>query len=79
MANILQAADEGAKKTHIMYQCNLSFRQLNAYLEFLAEMGFLQNKVLKAENKDGSQLYKATQKGKEFIKAYHTLKALLVS
>jgi predicted transcriptional regulator len=79
MANILQVADGGAKKTHIMYQCNLSFRQLNAYLEFLAEMGFLENKILKPENKDNSQLFKATPKGKDFINAYHNLRALLVT
>jgi predicted transcriptional regulator len=31
MENILRVTNEGAKKTHIMYRCNLSFKQLNAY------------------------------------------------
>lgn len=77
MANVLQAANESAKKTHIMYQCNLSFRQLNAYLEFLIEMGFLENLTLKTENKEDFQLFMTTRKGKDFIKAYHNLRALL--
>jgi predicted transcriptional regulator len=79
IANILQAANEGNKKTHIMYQCNLSFRQLNAYLEFLTDMGFLENSALKTENKDDPQLFKTTRKGNDFVKAYHNLKALLVT
>jgi len=78
MANILQATSGGAKKTHIMYQCNLSFRQLNAYLEFLADEGFLDKPRLKPENKEHPQLFKTTRKGKAFIKAYHNLRALLV-
>jgi predicted transcriptional regulator len=32
MENILRVANPGAKKTRIMYRCNLSFKQLNVYL-----------------------------------------------
>jgi len=79
IANILQAATEGAKKTHIMYQCNLSFRQLQAYLDLLVEMGFLEYITLKTERQSDSQLFETTRKGKAFIQAYHNLKALLVA
>ncbi len=79
MANILQATADGAKKTHIMYQCNLSFRQLNAYLEFLTETSFVEKLTLKTENRDDFQMFMTTRKGREFIKAYHNLKALLVA
>jgi len=79
IANILQAANEGAKKTHIMYQCNLSFRQLHAYLDFLVAMGFLKSIILKAENKDDSLLFETTRKGRAFIQAYRNLRALLVT
>jgi len=79
IANVLQAANGGAKKTHIMYQCNLSFKQLHAYLDFLVEMGFLESSGLKTENKGNSQLFETTRKGKAFITAYRNLKALLVA
>jgi predicted transcriptional regulator len=77
LAEVLQVSGEGTKKTHIMYQCNLSFRQLNTYLEFLIEMGFLEKFSLKVENKD-YQMFKTTIKGRDFVKAYHDLKTLLV-
>jgi len=79
MANILQVANGGAKKTHIMYQCNLSFRQLHAYLNLLVDIGLLEARALKTEDKGNSQLFETTSKGKAFIKAYHSLKALLIT
>jgi len=79
IANILQAANDGAKKTHIMYQCNLSFRQLHAYLDFLVDMGFLESITSKTENQGDSLLFETSRKGKAFIQAYHNLKALLVT
>ena len=79
MANILQATVEGAKKTHVMYQCNLSFRQLNAYMEFLIQGGFVERLTMKTEDKDDFHMFLTTQKGRSFIKAYHNLKALLVA
>jgi len=79
IANILQAASEGAKKTHIMYQCNLSFRQLCAYLDFLVDIGFLKSVASKTENQGDSMLFETTSKGKAFIQAYRNLSALLVA
>ena len=68
IAGILDEAIEGAKKTHIMYRCNLSYRQLQAYLKLLLSM-----KLLALH----SDLYKTTMKGLEFLKAYRKLKALM--
>jgi len=76
---ILQAADEGAKKTHIMHQCNLSSRRLHAYLDLLVDLGFLESIDLKTENKDDSTLFKTTTKGKAFITEYRKLKARLLA
>jgi len=76
---ILQAADEGAKKTHIMHQCNLSSRRLHAYLDLLLDMDFLESiNLKKTENKGDSTLFKTTSKGKVFIKEYRKLKVRLV-
>jgi len=76
---ILQAADGGAKKTHIMHQCNLSSRRLHAYLDLLIDMGFLESINLKTENKGDSTLFETTRKGKAFTKEYRRLKARLVA
>ncbi len=79
MANILQVTADGAKKTHIMYECNLSFRQLNSYLDFLTETGFLEKLMLKENHKEDLMIFMTTDKGKDFIKAYRHLKALLLA
>jgi predicted transcriptional regulator len=80
IATILSAANEGgAKKTHIMYKCNLSFKQLHAYLKFLVEMGLLRSVVGNVEANETSVLFETTKKGEAFIKAYRNLNALLTS
>lgn len=67
-ANILRLANEGTKKTHIMYKCNLSHSQLQAYLKLLLGMGFLVSHL---------DLFKTTEKGLKFLNAYRTLRALM--
>ena len=68
MASILNEAHGGARKTRIMYRCNLSHRQLQVYLKLLLGMKLLAST---------SDLYKTTAKGLKFLDAYHTLKALM--
>jgi len=77
MANILRAAEGGAKKTHIMYRCNLSFRQLQAYLDFLVERGLLKHIPVKTEERSDSNIYETTGKGRSFIQAYRSIRAIL--
>ncbi len=73
VAGILRASRGGARKTHIMYRCNLSFRQLKAYLDFLTNSG-----LVKEISKSGSSVFETTDKGTAYLKAYNTLKALLM-
>ncbi len=73
IAHILDTTQEGAKKTHIMYQCNLSYRQLQGYLTLLDEM-----QLIKKDPKNPAT-YQPTQKGKNFTKAYKNIKAILNS
>ena len=68
MANILGEALRGARKTRIMYRCNLSHRQLQVYLKVLLGMGLLASR---------SDLFKTTGKERKFVDAYRTLKALM--
>ena len=60
---MLNLAQEERKKTHLMYQSNLCYDQLNYYMEFLLKKGFLEEK-----NKSQGSLYNITNKGKEFLK-----------
>jgi len=75
MSSILNEAHEGARKTRIMYRCNLSHRQLQVYLKLLLRMGFLES----ASEKEGSELdlFKITAKGLKFLETYRTLRALM--
>jgi predicted transcriptional regulator len=75
MANILSAAKKDAKKTRIMYRCNLSHNQLQVYLQILLEMGLLASHP----KKEGAKLnyFKTTSKGFKFLDAYCALKSLM--
>jgi len=57
MAEIMEVAKGSQLKTRIMYRANLSFSQVNEYLSFLTEMGFLRVHV-----ENGKKLYETTLK-----------------
>ena len=75
IANILVEANKGTKKTHILYKCNLSHKQLQAYMRILHDLGFLASYT----NNDGSKMkyFRTTPKGSEFLEAYRILKSLM--
>jgi len=75
IADILCASQGGIKKTYIMYHCNLSFRQLKHYLNFLLSKELLC--VVAKDTKSEHGMFEITEKGKEFLKAYSGLKTLL--
>ena len=74
MAEIMEVAKGSKLKTRIMYKVNLSFSQVNEYLSFLTEMGFLRVRV---ENR--KRLYETTAKGKLYIENYMEMSNLLRS
>jgi len=74
VADVLDVADGGALKTHIMYGANLSFRQLENYLEFMTSRSLLE-KITRTEK----ETYETTDKGKDFLQQYHEIKALLTA
>ncbi len=61
IADILKAAENGAKKTRIMYVANLSHRLLEKYLMKTINLGFIRF------NNDG---YEVTEKGRLFLERY---------
>ena len=67
---ILEAANGGATKTRIMYKAFLSYAQLKEYLSVLIENNLL-------EYLEGSQTYKTTEKGLNFVKMYNEIGELL--
>jgi predicted transcriptional regulator len=72
ITEIMEVSKEEKLKTRIMYKVNLSFNQINEYLSFLTEMGFI--KIQVAGKKKS---YKTTVKGYSFIENYRELESLL--
>ena len=71
-AEIMEVAKEKQGKTRIMYSVNLSFSQVNEYLKFLSEMGFI-----KIQKEKGRNTYTTTPKGYNYIENYIEMSQLL--
>jgi len=78
IADILYAAVDDVIKTHIMHRCNLSFRQLEAYLDLLLDRGLLTT-VSGEVQSSNTRLFKITDKGQALLQAYQSLRALLTA
>ena len=72
LAEILEIARDGTLKTQIMYRANLSFTQLNDYLKFMLKISLLEK--LQYSQKD---IYRATDKGLDFLQRYREITELL--
>ena len=70
LGNILDAANGGATKTKIMYIAFLSYDQLKEYLSVLIENNLI-------EYLEGTQNYKTTEKGLNFLKMHNQIGELL--
>ena len=72
MTEIVSIAKKGTSKTHIMFKANLSFSQLNQYISLLSHTSLLEKSAC-----DGRVIYKATQKGLEFMEKQQQIMDLL--
>jgi predicted transcriptional regulator len=72
IAEILTITKEGSLKTQIMYKANLSFAQLNEYLNFLTKIELLCS--LKENSKN---IYKITNKGQKYLEKYKDISEIL--
>jgi predicted transcriptional regulator len=70
VCNILEAANGRATKTKIMYTAFLSYAQLKEYLSVLTENNLI-------EYLDGTQTFKTTEKGLNYLKVYNEMGELL--
>ena len=73
IANILSVANRRMRKIHIMYSCNLGFRQLQIYLDFLLKNEFLKPCTASGKN----EFFEATSKDLALLDAYRSLKLTL--
>mgnify|MGYP001026407378 FL=1 len=69
-AEILDAAMNGARKTHIVYRANLNHAILESYLQRLKVQG-----LISTENGNERKV-KTTLKGLRFVEQYRTLQVL---
>lgn len=72
ISEILEIAKDGTLKTQIMYRANLSFTQLNDYLKFMLRINLLEKIV-----ENDKEIYKATEKGLNFLQRYREITELL--
>jgi predicted transcriptional regulator len=72
MAQILEITKEGILKTQIMYKANLSFTQLNDYLQFMVK-----NNLITHKTHEGREVYIITLKGSNFLQMHTELLQLL--
>ena len=73
IADMLRVGENGAGKTEIMYTANMSYSQIQKYLDYLINQGFI-NKV----NMDNTLVaYQVTDSGLKLLKAIDTLMNML--
>jgi predicted transcriptional regulator len=72
IAEILKLGKAGVGKTHVMYNVNMSHTQLERYISFLVERGFLQ-----PAQSPNLVKYHTTAKGKELLNDIDRLTAVL--
>jgi len=72
-ALVLEAVkNNGATRFSILRHANTNCAQINKYLQFLTEIGFI-----KVNLKEGQALYRASEKGLEFLRQYNILLEML--
>jgi predicted transcriptional regulator len=73
IADMLRAGEKGAGKTEIMYSANMSFSQIQKYLKYLVNQGFI-NKV---ELDKSAIAYQVTESGLKLLMAIDNLVAMM--
>ena len=63
IATILHGANKGATKTRLMYSAYLSYTMTQEYIAFLQDRGMILYE-------EGTQKYKVTEKGLQFLHSY---------
>lgn len=67
--DIVSATKPTARKTHLMYKSNLSFKQLDLYLNTLIESGLIEERI---DDKVG-RVYNVTKRGLNFLSLFERI------
>ena len=73
IAEMLKVGENGAGKTKIMYNANLSYTQIQKYLGFLVSQGFID----KMQLGNPSVTYQVTENGLKLLESINNLIAML--
>jgi predicted transcriptional regulator len=73
IADMLRVGENGAGKTEIMYSANMSYSQIQKYLQYLVNQGF----ITKANIDTSVVAYQVTPTGLKLLKAIDTLMTML--
>ena len=73
IADILRVGESGAGKTEIMYSANMSYSQIQKYLDYLVNQGF----VGKVNMGNSMVAYRVTDKGFKLLQAIDNLMGIL--
>ena len=73
IAEMLKIGENGAGKTKIMYNANLSYAQIQKYLGFLMSQGFID----KMEMGNPSVTYQVTESGLKLLESINSLMEML--
>ena len=76
IAEILEYSQSESIKANLISSCNLSFKQLENYLDYLIKTQLL---CTEKSDKLNFEYYKITNKGKEFLNNYYNLKTLMLN
>lgn len=71
---ILEICEDGALKTHIMYQCNLNSKQIAQYIQFLQNCRLIES--MKNNPSSKRLLFRTTELGKKYMEAYQRLESI---
>jgi len=67
IGEILDLSKNGAKKTEILYQNNMSFPQLQDYLSYLMDKDLIKKTVTSNNNGKISKVFVTTKKGNNLL------------
>jgi predicted transcriptional regulator len=73
IADMLRVGENGAGKTEIMYSANMSYSQIQKYLDYLVGQGF----VSRVDMDKTLVAYQVTDSGFKLLKAIDTLMSML--
>ncbi|MEM0466906.1 MAG: winged helix-turn-helix domain-containing protein [Candidatus Thermoplasmatota archaeon] len=71
IGEILDISKNGVKKTELLYQSNMSFTQLQQYLDFMIKKNILRENVVINHHGEPNKVYVTTPKGNELRTMIH--------